>query len=66
MAITLKIAEPADAPLLLQLTREYYEFDYLPFDERLARSALVLHERLPVAQMTGTAMGIGVILTTRF
>lgn len=37
---TLKRAEEADQPLLLELMAEYYRFDRLPFDAERARAAL--------------------------
>jgi GNAT superfamily N-acetyltransferase len=40
METTFKLAEPADTDTLLQLMREYYQFDHLPFDEQTARAAL--------------------------
>lgn len=40
MEATLKLAERADTDALLQLMREYYEFDHLHFDAPAARFAL--------------------------
>jgi ribosomal protein S18 acetylase RimI-like enzyme len=40
MKTTFKIAECADIETLLEFIREYYEFDYLLFDEQVARAAL--------------------------
>jgi GNAT superfamily N-acetyltransferase len=40
MEITFRSVARADIEFLLQFMREYYEFDHLPFDERLARTAL--------------------------
>lgn len=40
MVTTFELAQPIDTDMLLQLMREYYEFDHLHFDERIARSAL--------------------------
>ena len=40
METTFRPVARADIELLLQFMREYYEFDHLPFDERLARTAL--------------------------
>ena len=40
METTFRPVSCADIEPLLQLMREYYEFDHLPFDERLARTAL--------------------------
>lgn len=37
---TFRVAERADIETLLQFMREYYEFDHLPFDEQVARTAL--------------------------
>src|SRR5262245_50146460 len=40
MESTFTVAMPDDIPTLLQFMREYYEFDHLSFDERVARTAL--------------------------
>jgi diamine N-acetyltransferase len=40
METTFTVATPDDIPTLLQFMREYYEFDHLRFDERVARAAL--------------------------
>lgn len=40
MTTTFTIAALGDIPTLLQFMREYYEFDHLPFDEQVARTAL--------------------------
>ena len=40
MTATFTIAQRADIETLLELMREYYEFDHLPFDEQVARAAL--------------------------
>jgi GNAT superfamily N-acetyltransferase len=40
METTFTVATLDDIPTLLQFMREYYEFDHLPFDERVARTAL--------------------------
>ena len=40
METTFTVATPDDIPTLLQFMREYYEFDHLPFDERVAQTAL--------------------------
>jgi GNAT superfamily N-acetyltransferase len=37
---TFTVATPDDIPALLQFMREYYEFDHLPFNERVAQTAL--------------------------
>ncbi|HXG19770.1 MAG TPA: GNAT family N-acetyltransferase [Methylomirabilota bacterium] len=37
MDIIFKLAQPADAELLMQLMREYCAFDHLPFDEQTRR-----------------------------
>ena len=37
---TFTVATTDDIPTLLQFMREYYEFDHLPFDERVGRTAL--------------------------
>jgi GNAT superfamily N-acetyltransferase len=37
---TCRIAERTDIETLLEFMREYYEFDHLPFDESIARTAL--------------------------
>jgi GNAT superfamily N-acetyltransferase len=39
-ATTFRPVTRADIELLLQFMREYYEFDHLLFDERIARTAL--------------------------
>ena len=63
-----KIAEPSDIDHLLQFMREYYEFDHLPFDERIARVALekILRDdslgRVWLIQYSGEAVGY-VVLT---
>jgi GNAT superfamily N-acetyltransferase len=40
MTATFTIAQRADIETLLELMREYYAFDHLPFDEQVARAAL--------------------------
>lgn len=40
MATIFRPVARADIELLLQFMREYYEFDHLSFDERVARAAL--------------------------
>lgn len=40
MEAIFKVAESTDIELLLQFMQEYYEFDHLSFDERVARTAL--------------------------
>ena len=40
MEINFRVAEPADLAILLTFMREYYEFDHLPFEEEVARTAL--------------------------
>jgi hypothetical protein len=40
METTFRPVERADIELLLPFMREYYEFDHLSFDERVARAAL--------------------------
>ena len=40
MEATFRVATDADIEVLVQLMREYYEFDHLPFDEQVARMAL--------------------------
>jgi GNAT superfamily N-acetyltransferase len=40
METSFVVATPADIDLLVQLMREYYAFDHLPFDEQIARPAL--------------------------
>ena len=40
MDTSFAVATATDIELLLQLMREYYAFDHLPFDEQLARTAL--------------------------
>jgi diamine N-acetyltransferase len=40
MAEAFRVAGRADIGTLLQFMREYYEFDHLPFDEQVARTAL--------------------------
>ncbi|MBI3796411.1 MAG: GNAT family N-acetyltransferase [Deltaproteobacteria bacterium] len=42
MAETFRVAERVDIETLLQLMREYYEFDHLPFDDQVARAALAI------------------------
>ncbi len=63
-----KIAATSDLALLLQFMREYYEFDHLTFDERIARVALekILRDdslgRVWLIQDSGGAVGY-VVLT---
>jgi len=63
-----EIAATSDIDLLLQFMREYYEFDHLPFDERIARVALekILRDdtlgRVWLIQDSGEAVGY-VVLT---
>jgi GNAT superfamily N-acetyltransferase len=40
MTETFRIAERVDIETLLEFMREYYEFDHLPFNQQVARSAL--------------------------
>ena len=40
MDVAFKLADGSDTDLLAELMREYYEFDHLTFDERMARAAL--------------------------
>ena len=40
MELIFRVATRADLDSLLPLVRAYYEFDHLPFDERIARTAL--------------------------
>ena len=40
MEATFRVAADTDIEVLVQLMREYYEFDHLPFDEQVARVAL--------------------------
>ncbi len=40
MDISFRLADVADIDLLAEFMREYYEFDHLAFDERVARFAL--------------------------
>jgi diamine N-acetyltransferase len=40
METTFTVATPDDIPTLLQFMHEYYEFDHLPFDARVAQTAL--------------------------
>ena len=40
METTFTVATPDVIPTLLQFMHEYYEFDHLPFDARVAQTAL--------------------------
>ena len=41
MDINFKVAQLSDIDVLETFMREYYEFDHLPFDESIARQALI-------------------------
>lgn len=41
MEISFKLADSSDADLLIELMREFYEFDHIAFDEPEARVALL-------------------------
>jgi diamine N-acetyltransferase len=71
MDVSFKRAEVADADLLLELMREFYEFEHLAFEGQAARAALLQllggdsFGRVWLIQVEGGAVGY-VVLTLGF